>query len=262
MIRNRLQSVGLALYRRLAAAGLLDRPWVRAAYERTYLVYKALIEAGSVTLLRQWVRPNTSVIDVGANVGFFTVRFARWTSGEGKVFALEPEILNYQRLRRTLARSKVDTRVEAIQMAAAEVTGEVLLQINPYNPADHRLGSSGIRVPATTIDDLLREQGWPVVSLIKIDVQGAEPRVLEGARETIVKFRPAIFVEIHDESLRRSGATARELLQSCLSLGYSLRVLSRGAVSGALTTGEVLALEERYGYVDVLLLPSEISGSR
>jgi FkbM family methyltransferase len=258
-MRKVLQTIALALYRAAASVGVLDRPWVRGGYEYAYFLYKEFVEARSVTLLRAWIRPGTSVIDVGANIGFFTLHLARWVSGEGRVLALEPDTLNYARLRRAVSRAGVAARVEAIQAAVAEESGQAFLELNPANPADHKLGDSGVRVAVTTIDELTRERNWPAVSLIKIDVQGAEPRVLEGARETIARFRPAIFIEIHDASLRRYGSSARALLETCLSLGYTLRVLSRRVVSSALSVDEVLGLETQRGYVDVLLLPKERS---
>lgn len=256
-MRQLLQTIALRLYRAITAARLLDRPWVRDGYERGYFLYKQHFEAKGVTALRAWVRPGTSVIDVGAHIGFFTLHLARWVSAGGRVLAIEPDPLNLERLRRTLARAGVDSRVDTIQAAVAEASGQGFLELNPQNPADHHLGTGGIRVALTTIDELLRERDWPVVSLIKIDVQGAEPRVLAGAAETIARFRPALFVEVHDQSLRRYGSSSRSLLDACSSLGYTPRVLSPRAVSSALTVEEILDLESRRGYVDVLWLPSE-----
>ncbi|MGH7898205.1 MAG: FkbM family methyltransferase [Candidatus Binatia bacterium] len=257
-MRKLLQIVALAVYRGAAASGVLDRRWARDGYERAYFLYKQLVEARDATRLRRWIRPGASVIDVGANIGFFTVELARWVSGGGKVLALEPDPLNYGRLERTLARVGVAARVEAIQAAAAEAPGEGFLELNPDNPADHKLGPSGVRVRFVTIDDLVRERSWPVVSLIKIDVQGAEPRVLEGARETLARFRPAIFIEIHDASLRHYGSSARALVEICLGLGYAFHEPARGGSSPALTVDQILDLEAQRGYVDVLLLPGTV----
>src|SRR5580693_4951300 len=105
--------------------------------------------------------------------------------------------------------------------AVAEVTGEGLLEINPGHPGDHKLGTEGVPVAMTTIDDLLAARGWPEVSLIKIDVQGAESRVLAGARRTLERFSPALFLEVDDQQLRRYGSSAAELLTSVTAQGYT-----------------------------------------
>lgn len=75
---------------------------------------------------------------------------------------------------------------ETVEAAAAEVTGEGFLQISPVHPGDHKRLS--ISVTLTTVDDVIASRGWPEVSLIKVDVQGAEARVLAGAQKTIQRF--------------------------------------------------------------------------
>jgi hypothetical protein len=80
----------------------------------------------------------------------------------------------------TLARRGLTSRVDLVQAVAAERSGELRLQINPHHPGDHRINEVGVPVCAVRLDDMLRERGWPEVSLIKIDVPGAEDRVLEG----------------------------------------------------------------------------------
>src|SRR5262249_7918982 len=160
--------------------------------------YKDRFEAGPVQLLRRWVRPKTIVVDIGANVGFFSLQFASWVTEGGRVIALEPESVNYAGLQRAVARAGLTAVVETIQAAAADVTGQSFLQLNPGHPGDHKLASTGVAVAVTTLDDLLRTRGWPEVSLIKIDVQGAEAQVLAGARETLDRFRPVLFLEVED----------------------------------------------------------------
>ena len=80
-----------------------------------------------------------------------------------------------------IAKASLTDVVETIRAAVAEFTGEGLLEVNPGHPGDHKLGTEGVPIATTTIDDLLAARGWPEVSLIKIDVQGAEARVLAGA---------------------------------------------------------------------------------
>ena len=84
---------------------MLDRPRPRRAYESVYLAYKRLIEAGPVDGLRGVVATGSTVFDVGANIGFFSFRFARWVGPEGRVIAIEPEARNIASLRRRVARA-------------------------------------------------------------------------------------------------------------------------------------------------------------
>ena len=93
-----------------------------------------------------------------------------------------------------------------------------------------------------TIDDLLAARGWPEVSLIKIDVQGAEGRVLAGAAETLRRFHPALFLEIDDHQLRRYGSSADALLRSIAALGYTIHSREGKDLSDPLSIETALAL--------------------
>lgn len=260
-LNQRLQLALLRLYAGVHATGLLSgRPgnWV---FERLYYFYKDNLEASFVDHLRPLVTPGSTVIDVGANIGFFTRRFARWTSREGKVIALEPEAENFRRLNDALARDGTAPQVEAIQAAVGAATGTAMLQLHPFHPGDHRIvdgsGSNAVTVPLTCLDELLAVRGWPKVSLVKIDVQGAEERVLEGADRTLTEMRPAWFVEVDDACLRGFGSSAAALLTRFVEHGYHIHRLNRDGVGNALDTVEILEHQSRSGeYEDLLFLPS------
>ena len=123
------------------------------------------------------------MIDVGANVGFFSLRFARWVGDRGKVIAIEPEQRNYASLVGAVERQGFSSRVEALRAVAAATRGEVLLEINPLHPADHKISRDGTGLPvrAVTLDELVQGQSGRRPALLKIDVQGAEMMVLQGA---------------------------------------------------------------------------------
>src|SRR5205823_4492379 len=99
----------------------------RRLFEASYQLYKDRLEAGPIRMLRPCVRPGTSVIDVGANIGFFTRQFAGWVSEGGRVIAVEPEAVNFARLQHAVTAAGLGDVVELIQGAVAERTGEGLL---------------------------------------------------------------------------------------------------------------------------------------
>jgi hypothetical protein len=82
----------LACYRVVTATGVLNTAWGRTLFETTYWLYKRHYETGSIMSLQKWVKPGTVVIDVGANIGYFTLPFASWVRDGGKVLAIEPEV--------------------------------------------------------------------------------------------------------------------------------------------------------------------------
>ncbi len=218
--KTSMQSLLLLLYRQMRQSRFIRSPTGRRLFENAYLAYKVLLEAGPVGQLQRYVTSNSCAIDVGANIGMFTLRFARWVGDHGQVIAIEPEAENFKSLRRRLARSAYAKRVTAIQAVAAEAAGILYLDVNPDHPGDHKLGERGVPTTAVTLDGFLTENGGPVVSLVKIDVQGAEMRVLRGATQILARCRPALFIEIDDAAMRKQGSTAQELLSFLTDLGY------------------------------------------
>ena len=252
--RSRLQSVLLGTYARLAETRLLDNAVARRGFEGAYEAYKVVLEAGPVHHLRRHATSGSVVVDVGANIGFFTVRFARWVGPGGRVLAIEPEARNIQRLQARLERRELAGRVSVVKAAAAGAVGRAHLVVNHHHPGDHCLGDTGVEVDVVTVDSLVARETGPV-TLIKVDVQGAEQLVLDGAAGTIAAHRPALFIEVTAGALERFGTTARGLIDGVLRQGYTAHLLGRRGVSPALGPA---ALEELHGdgYNDLLFLPA------
>lgn len=221
-------------------------------FRHLYDVYKTHFEAASVDRLRPWIKAGTIVIDVGANIGFFTIRFARWVGSDGRIIAIEPEAENLRLLRSELIKCGLNSNVEVLEGVAAETPGTLLLKLNPHHPADHRIGATGIPVRAWTIDEVLSERGWPSISLIKIDVQGSEVRVLRGARETLKRYHPALFIEVDDRALLEAGYSADILFDEIEALGYRIYDPTRTGVP--VLRSEAASARKALGYFDYLCL--------
>ncbi len=252
---NGLQTLLLGLYGLVRKSGFLSTSSGRWLFETSYEIYKEMLEAGEVKHLAAYVKPGSTVIDVGANVGFFTKRFAKWTGRGGRVIAVEAEELNFQRLLRRVEKEGLTGQVEPLQAAVAEQAGTLMLQLNPDHPGDHKLGEDGVPVEAVTLDGLVETRGWPDVSFIKIDVQGAEMRVFAGAEELFKRMKPALFVEVDDAHLKAQGTSAAELIKHLMALGYAPHRVEKQGVSDAMSAEDALALVSTPGsYTDFLFL--------
>ena len=253
-VPGRIQAGLLSLYRVALKTGVLSTKLGNGVFEGTYLVYKHVFEASHVRLLKNLVTPGTTIVDVGAFIGFFSLRFARWVSGSGRVMALEPDPKSLARLRHRLERAGLTNVVDCIQAAVAHESGERRLTLNATCPVDHKLGEDGIPVNTTTIDDLLAVYGWPPVSFIKIDVQGAEASVIAGARRTIATYHPSLLVEVSDATLQAYGSSAEKLLSMLVGFGYTIHRLDRRNISEAVTLEQALQWQDTSGYIDLLFL--------
>jgi FkbM family methyltransferase len=249
-----LQSLLLQVYRVAVRSGALDLPGMRTVFETCYGLYKQFVEARYVALLRPHVAPGTIVVDVGANVGFFTRYFADWTGSNGRVLAIEPEQRNFDRLQSMIRSRRLNTVVEAVHAAAAERAGQVALTIDPFHPAGHSLSAEGVPTRAVAIDDLVRHHEDRTVSLIKIDVQGAELRVLKGAASTLRTFRPALVVELDEKALRSQGASVEAVVEFLASFGYRGQLLSSEGLSSFPDRRELIVASLAHEYIDALFI--------
>ncbi len=256
-----LQNIFLYIFRVFHDSGLLKINVVRKLFYLCYELYKQIFEAGPIHQLRAFIKPGTIVIDVGANVGFFTVRFANWLANTGgKVIALEPESTNFQQLAEVLRKKAYNKDlVEALPVAAAEECGTMRLAINPFHPGDHHLDQDGIPVDVVTIDSLLNDREWPRVSLIKVDVQGAELRVLQGAIKCLAMFKPVLFIEVDEDKLNSSGTSAHELFAMLSDQGYKPYRLHTHKPPYQISCEEAIAVIARKQYEDFLFIADPVA---
>lgn len=249
-----LQSLLLKLYAACRRGGLLGAGPGRRVFLAAYTAYKLHLEGRTLGMLRPFVPPGAIVIDVGANIGVFALRFARWAGPSGRVVAIEPEDRNAHELERSAARAQGAAPVTVVRGAAAERSGQLHLAVNALHPGDHRLAEAGVPVAAHALDDLAAAHGLAGVTLVKIDVQGAELRVVQGAAALFRRWRPALFVEVDDAALAGQGASAAALETVLRDLGYAAFRPAQGAWVPVASLAEDRTARVRQGYADYLLL--------
>jgi FkbM family methyltransferase len=165
-------------------------------------------------------RPGSAAVDVGANIGMYTVPLASAVGPQGTVLAFEPFPANAARLRENIDRNGL-TNVEAQELALGERSGETLLYVatdSLYHSTEwvpHGSAAQTFSVPVASLDVVWRERGALLVSVLKVDVEGAEPAVLRGATELLTACRPSILVEAV------SSARLDELVSVLDPLGYT-----------------------------------------
>lgn len=173
-------------------------------------------------LLQSLIAPGTTVIDVGANIGLYTLLFARTAGEEGRVYAFEPEPENLRLLAHNV-RTNGCTNVTILPKAVAARTGVARLFLSADNRGDHRLfdpgdGRLAIPVPTVALDEAFAGHDGPI-ALVKIDIQGAEVEALSGMRVLLDRHSETwVALEYWPAGLRRAGASGEGLLDALAAL--------------------------------------------
>jgi FkbM family methyltransferase len=183
-------------------------------------------DAAIVRLARAVLPRDGVFIDVGANVGLHTLAIARHVSEGGAVVAFEPHPANHRLLVHNLEQNRlrhVAAENCGLAEAAATLTGTARADGGNWSLASH--GDYRFEVQLIRLDDYLRDHPLPRLDLMKIDVEGAEVRVLRGARQTIERFRPLIVFEVCPSWMAKMQSSVAELFAELMGNGYSIHPL-------------------------------------
>lgn len=170
-------------------------------------------------ILRQTKKGNI-VIDVGANIGYYTVLLADKVGKTGKVYAFEPDKVNFEILKKNIEANNLKN-VEIINAAVGSKAGKLKLHKSKENLGDHKLyktplGSAaspldeGETVKIIKLDDFIKEK----MDLMKIDTQGWEPEVIEGAKKIISKNKPIMFLEYSPASYQIAKLDGQKMIKN------------------------------------------------
>lgn len=179
-----------------------------------------------------FARPGDTVVDVGANVGDTTVPLARLVGRTGRVYALEPNPLAFDCLLHNVARADVAHQTIALPVGAGGTESyNVPFCVSPNVGASFiapgNEDNKGVRIHLITLDSLWLTR----CSFLKVDVEGFESHVLDGAKETIARCRPVIQLELAVHS-NKYGVDRVSIAQSLIALGYKADT-SLGAIAKA-----------------------------
>ena len=196
------------------------------------LFVSGMYEPSSTLTIERYLSPGAVMIDVGANVGVFTLIASRRVGATGRVYSFEPSSRERATLEKNLMLNGC-TNVTVISAAVSDRGGVTTLKVaagrhrglNTLAPSFAYAGVQMEReevVSLVTLDDLWRTHTLRAPDLLKIDAEGAELQVLQGAAALLRDSMPVILFEVNDTALEASGASRAELEQWLTSFGYRL----------------------------------------
>ena len=204
-------------------------------------IARGAYERDEADLVRRLVAPGQNAIDCGANLGFYTLLLASLLGPDGRVHAFEPLPANAALLDRSIAENRLGDRI-ALERVALGRSADVLHLVHVPGgvnsggaflaPRDQPVppGHAAVPVAVRKLDDVALRRP---ISFVKLDVEGAEPLVLEGARELLAADRPVVLSEIHRAQLARvAGTTPAELIADLADRGWECRRVAPGGRLG------------------------------
>jgi FkbM family methyltransferase len=215
------------------------------------LLLNGTYEPELVSIVNKTVNLGDDVIDVGANLGFFSVLFSRKVGLSGRVLSIEPTSKVFDTLSLNLKLNMADNVIAfngAVGEKKSKITINSIVGKEEYSSVGEVVhhsvkGEKTITeiVECSTIDALVEMHNLKP-SFIKIDVEGAEFMVLSGAVNTLKKYHPVILSELSDEMLGACGSSSSDVIGLLKSLGYSLRdPIDGGSEVGGKPYGDLFA---------------------
>ncbi len=241
---ERIEQYAYASARRVAVPGAPGEVLVRSSVgyllcpASDYPLLAALVDAGELDsevgtrlLIQKLLRPGHTFVDIGANIGMHTLAAAAAMQARGRIIAFEPHPMTHDLLRKSLMLNGFAGMTDTHQVAASNRSGRLPLHLGatcghhslyPFEDADQT--ATTIDVPLARIDDMI--DAGILVDLIKIDVEGAELDVIEGAAATIGRNADVgIIVEFGHSHVRRTGHTTGAWLGVLQKFGLEFRAI-------------------------------------
>lgn len=184
----------------------------------------------------QYLAPAKDAIDIGSNIGFYTVLMANNIHNSQRVLAIEPTPGALARLYKNVDNNGASAKVIVFEGVAADFNGETEIEIVTGKEEYSSMGiiahpmvvgepTQRLKTNCRTVDDLVDLYGLHP-GFIKVDVEGNEHLVLTGSLKTLTTFRPVVMTELTDTLLDKHGASVKQVVDTYHSIGYSVDAIT------------------------------------
>ena len=190
------------------------------------LSIRGIFEPLETELVQREVKQGFHVIDIGANIGYYTLIFAKLVGKDGVVFAFEPDPDNFELLKKNVEMNGYEN-VILENKAVSNVNGKVKLYLSDDNKGDHRLydshdGHPAIEVESVCLDDYFKDYNERI-DFVKMDIQGSEWQALQGMSDLLKRNKSVkLTSEFWPYGIITSGGDFKGYIQSLLELGFTL----------------------------------------
>src|SRR6185312_1429188 len=193
-----------------------------ALYQPVYFIWKRYRDRELIKFLKKHVKPGMTVVDVGANIGFYSVFFSKLVGEKGSVHAFEPNPDNFRHL---VSNTRKLKNVFVSNAAVSDKTGKIkLYQFDSnveHQTYDNGDGKSFTEIDCISLDDYFNK--GEVISLIKTDTEGYDYFVINGMKETIKKQKNLVLTtEFWPWGLSKAGVEPKKFILQLKELGFDV----------------------------------------
>jgi len=176
-------------------------------------------------IVKKEIKAGDVVLDIGANIGYYTLIFAKLVGESGKVFAFEPDPVNFSLLKKNIEANGYKN-VVLIQKAVSNKNEKLKLYLCEENRGDHRIYDShdnrqSVEVEAIRLEDYFKDYGGKI-DFIKMDIQGAEGGATQGMFSLLQKNQVKIITEFWPMGLKKFGINPEKYLKSLTEAGFKI----------------------------------------
>ncbi|MEP7108242.1 MAG: FkbM family methyltransferase [Ferruginibacter sp.] len=183
------------------------------SFQSMWLMYNYYVDWEEFNLISKYVRPGDQVFDIGANMGFYTIWMSKFI-GHGKIHSFEPDDSNFEKLGKNIALNHFQSSVIANKQAASDVDGEIRFTLG-LDGENHIVEGqhNGIAILSQKIDTYTQKHGIKLIAYMKVDVEGFEYAVLQGAKNILVSKGVDIIQLELNNTISNSGKSISDVLE-------------------------------------------------
>jgi FkbM family methyltransferase len=224
------------------------------SYTENYVPWTGEYEGATIRSILKFVDTSKNILDIGANVGYWTLNLAQKLDSKSKVYSFEPVKANYDRIIEHLKLNSFQDKSKVFNLGLGDKDIMVDFDKSEYDtihkPATYNaaisLNKTG-NIPITTLDKIVTAENISNVGFIKIDVEGFELKVFKGATDFLANNRPVIYGEFTPNSIQEYGNDPTDIFEIFSDYEFFQEV----------SAGKFVKLEGKKYHRDLLLIPKE-----
>lgn len=198
------------------------------------LIYEGF-EREETDYLTKILKKGDIFVDIGTNIGLFSLIASKIVGDEGTVLSFEPAPLTFSRLNENVKLNNLKN-IDSRNIGLSDKKGELIFYVsnngydawNSFAPSQDNKLESSIQVPVSTLDAELVDIDKSKIKLVKIDVEGWEKFVLHGGKDFLVNYNPIVMIEFTEENTFNAGYPVHEIYSIMQDFGYVWYRINKG----------------------------------